>query len=500
MKKNIRILVLLTLVSSITALGQTREQEKQLINLLTHPEHAQGEMAGLVTHTSAMLQSRLTLTNWQFDNDFIGCHGWGRFMVYSKNVNDAIYTEWHEAIADNDYIIKIVLKDLEPNTRYFYRLQYGRDQSNYRTGQLCEFKTHAGAQISAGTSFAVTTGMNYDRFYNDNKPQIRFRGVEKELGYPAAESVTKLLPDFFVGTGDNVYYDSNFMPIGQGVDAASMRNYFHLQFGQPRMVEMLSKMSSYWEKDDHDYRFNDSDTTGDRPPSHQLGIKIHKEQLPVCDPAEKNAVTYGTYRLSKEAQIWILEGRDYRSPNRDSDGPEKTIWGETQKNWLKNTILESDATFRFIISPTPMIGPDDAYKSDNHVNQKGFRYERDEFFQWLKQNNIPINSLVFITGDRHWQYHSVDAKYAYNEFSTGPFVDANSRLGRNPGDPKSTDPEAKLVIQPYTSIIPSGGFLYVKVEPAGNSWETARATFEMRDENGVILYSTYIDASIPPGN
>ena len=117
----------------------------------------------------------------------------------------------------------------------------------------------------------------------------------------------------------------------------------------------------------------------------------------------------------------------------------------------------------------------------------------------MKENNIPVNSLVFITGDRHWQYHSIDAKYGYSEFSTGPFVDANSRLGRNPGDPKSTDPEANLVIQPYTSNIPSGGFLYVKVEPGGNPWETARAIFEMRDEKGAILYSSYIDEPVPPG-
>ena len=60
MKKNTTALFVLILMASTTALGQTREQEKQLLNLLTHPEHAQGEMAGLVTHTSAMLQSRLT--------------------------------------------------------------------------------------------------------------------------------------------------------------------------------------------------------------------------------------------------------------------------------------------------------------------------------------------------------------------------------------------------------------------------------------------------------
>ena len=368
----------------------------------------------------------------------------------------------------------------------------GAINTDYRTGQLCEFKTLGGADISRVTSFAVTTGMNYDKFYHE--PGKRYYGVEKELGYPAAEAVVKLKPDFFVGTGDNVYYDSNFMPFGQGKDVKTMRNYFHLQLGLPRMIEMLSKMSSYWEKDDHDHRYNDSDGTGNRPPSHELGIKIHKEQLPVADPNDNDAVTYGTYRLSKEAQIWILEGRDYRSPNKMEDGPDKTIWGAKQKEWLKKTILSSDADFRIIISPTPMIGPDDSYKSDNHVNQKGFRHERDEFFRWLKENNIPINSLVFITGDRHWQYHSIDAQFGYNEFSTGPFVDANSRMGQNPGDPKSTDPNASLVIQPYTSRQPSGGFLHVEILPEKSPWKTSRAVFEMRDEHGKILYSTFIDA------
>jgi len=492
-KNSIQIAITLLLIASANVFSQSNKEEKLLLKLLAHPEHAQGEMAGMLTSTSVMLQTRLTLTNWQFDNDYIGCKGWARFMVYTNNADNAIYTEWKEALPENDYIIKTVVQDLKPNTRYSYRLQYGRNKTEFRTGQLCEFKTHAGADISTRVSFAVTTGMNYDKFYNH--PVRKFYGVERELGFPAAEAVTKLRADFFVGTGDNVYFDSRYMPFGQGTDAKTMRKYFHLQFGQPRMVEMLSTMASYWEKDDHDYRYNDADTTGDRAPSHQLGIDIHKEQLPVTRPDDKNAVTYGTYRISKEAQIWILEGRDYRSANKDVDGPGKTIWGKKQKEWLKKTILESDASFKFIISPTPLIGPDDSYKSDNHVNQKGFRYERDRFFTWLEEHNIPINSLFFITGDRHWQYHSIDRASGYNEFSAGPFVDANARLGRNPGDPKSTDPNADLVIQPYTSRTPSGGFLFVKLVPDGSPWNTPRAIFEMRDENGDILYSTFIDSS-----
>jgi len=97
-------------------------------------------------------------------------------------------------------------------------------------------------------------------------------------------------------------------------------------------------------------------------------------------------------------------------------------------------------------------------------------------------------------GNRYRQYHSIDAKYGYSEFSSGPFVDANSRMGRNPGDPDSTDPEGNLVIQTYTSREPSGGFLYVKIEPAGSPWSTPRIVFQMMDEKGTVNYSTYFDS------
>ena len=210
--------------------------------------------------------------------------------------------------------------------------------------------------------------------------------------------------------------------------------------------------------------------------------------MPVVDPADKNAVTYGTRRVSKELQIWLLEGRDYRSPNDMLDGPEKSIWGRTQKEWLKKTILESDAEFRIVISPTPMIGPDDAYKSDNHVNQKGFRHEREEFFDWLVENEIDKNNFFFVCGDRHWQYHSIDNRTGYQEFSSGAFVDANSRLGRKPGDPKSTDPNAVQVTQLYTQDVESGGFLYIKVSPATEKKRSSEITFNFMDERGEILH------------
>ena len=43
--------------------AQDDNPSAQILKLLSHPEHSQGEMAGHMTATSVILQTRLTLTN-----------------------------------------------------------------------------------------------------------------------------------------------------------------------------------------------------------------------------------------------------------------------------------------------------------------------------------------------------------------------------------------------------------------------------------------------------
>ncbi len=324
------------------------ENRQKILELLAHPEHSQGEMAGHMTSSTAILQTRLTLTNQAFNHDYIGCPGWACFEYTDRYLAKSQKTAWMQALPDMDYIVKVKLEGLDPNTSYQYRLLYGLDTATYRTGHWCEFKTLPGTEVSRKINFVVNTGMNYQHFYY--RPGRKYLGTDKYNGFPAAEQMLLLQPDFFVGTGDNVYYDSPAMPIGEGVDERSIRNYYHLQFSQPRLVELFSNVGTYWEKDDHDYRWNDCDTTdGERPPSHSLGIRMFKEQLPVVDPNDYDEVTYKTYRVSSELQFWLVENRDYRSPNNMPDGPDKTIWGKTQKEWLKRTLKESDAAFKAVI-------------------------------------------------------------------------------------------------------------------------------------------------------
>src|SRR5690606_11997475 len=157
----------------------------------------------------------------------------------------------------------------------------------------------------------------------------------------------------------------------------------------------------------------------------------------------------------------LVENRDYRSPNSAADGPEKTIWGKPQREWLQRTLLESDAPFKFLISPTPMVGPDDLRKKDNHTDIGGFRHEGESSFTWARENGFLHEGLYRLCGGLQRQYHSIHPS-GFEEFSCGALVDANSRLGVKPGDKKGTDPDA-LIRQPYTSTVPSGGYLNVEV-------------------------------------
>jgi len=461
------------------------------------PSLGQGQMAGRVTENSVILQSRLTRGTELIEGDLPGTEGAAYFQISTKkDFAGSFRTEWLDAWPDYDYIIKIKVAGLTPATRYYYRLVYGPGRENTRTAKTCTFKTLGGAEK---VSFAVVTGMNYFFFQEGNyRKDGGYKGPDKHLGYPALASILTLKPDFFISTGDTVYFDhpakkgDKFTGLAWSDRAKTepeMRRKYHEQFAQSRFAELFAKVPTYWEIDDHEYRYNDCDNTSDKEPSPQLGQKNYREQLPVVDPADPDALTYGTFRINRHLQIWTLEGRQYRSPNKMKDGPGKSIWGKEQTSWLKKTLLASDATFKILVSPTPLVGPDGSSKKDNHTNIGGFQHEGNEFFQWLKDNRFDKQNFYICCGDRHWQYHAIHPS-GFEEFSCGSIVEENSRLGVKAGDPKSTDPEGKIK-QPYCvlePIKPYPGFLLVSVIP-DDSKRSAVAEFAFYDENGNLRYS-----------
>jgi alkaline phosphatase/alkaline phosphatase D len=468
--------------------------------------HYQAEMAGEVTQDAVILQARLTRDGEVRAGDVEGRVGLGAFALStSESFEDAVRTRWTAACPETDYLLKTAVTGLQPGTRYYYRLLSGPAADAVQAGPTGSFRTLDAPGMARQVRLVAVTGLNQFAFQATMVKNLAFR--QRALGFPALEAIIARAPGFFVATGDTVYYDSPLF--GRADTAQEMRAKWHRQLATPRFAGLFQHVPTYWQKDDHDYRYDDADPYGDVTPSAALGAAIFLEQVPVADPADPHPRTYRTHRLNDLLQIWLLEGRDYRDRNTDPPGPDKSLWGAEQRAWLQRTLLESDAEFKLVISPTPLVGPDDEGKGvqggflapyfggkplgqgdddtkrDNHTNRLGFRDEADAFFAWLVDHGFLERNLYFVCGDRHWQYHMRHPS-GFEEFSVGALVDANARLGRQPGDPESTDPEGRITPL-YLQDEAAGGFLEVTVWP-GAAGAPPMAEFAFYDVRGARLY------------
>ena len=432
-----------------------------------------GVKVGEMADTSAIVHVRLTTTPEQDSEGRIaGCEGSARMHYGLQESGDAdAVTEWANALAAEDYSSQFHLEDLTPGKRHFYTIEYRSNDGGGETkrSERFSFVTAPAPDVRAPVTFQVTTGQDYCG--------------EGTYAHMAAQQ-----PDFLVSTGDNVYYDNlDFSRVREwelrhARDVQSAYAAYQMMYGLPLMKRYFEHIGGYFQKDDHDYRFNDADRwqqwvagDGGNPDgepeewlTHEEGIMVFKQVWPMSDP------TYRTFRWGKGVQIWLLEGRDYRSPNAMPDGPDKTLLGSVQLAWLKRTLLESSADWRIIISPTPIIGPDRVTKNDNHANLNGFWTEGQALLDWFADNEL--DNLMLICGDRHWQYEAVDRRNGreLREFSCGPTCDRHAAPV-----PPITEAHAGIT-QPYAAS--TGGFLTVNYQP------DRTLTFDFYNQSGDLLY------------
>ncbi len=364
-----------------------------------------------------------------------GAPGTVRVLYKIKGASDWKSTNWKAVDPHRDYTGQFKLTDLKPNAEYQVRVEAGAGakelktkSSKFKTIIAGRFRTAPRAYQPERVVFMVSTGQAY--------PDQDVPGGGFKI-YPA---MLKLDPSFFVHTGDILYYDK----LAKTIELA--RWHWQRMYSLGTNVEFHRQVASYFIKDDHDTWMNDcwpsreTNFMGDF--TFEQGKAVFLEQVPMGER------TWRTFRWGKDLQIWLVEGRDFRSPNTMPDGPDKTIWGEKQKAWFKRTVRKSDATFRILISPTPLVGPDRTNKHDNHSNVN-FAHEGNELRQFIsKQKNMYV-----ICGDRHWQYVSVPAKTGEREYSSGPA--SNEHAGGWSNDQRL--PEHR-----YLNVI--GGFLVGTVD------------------------------------
>ncbi len=365
-------------------------------------------------------------------------------------------TAWQPVAEDKDLTYQAKLEGLLPGTKYSIMAE-GRGSQNGKVTCKVEggFKTAPKTFAPAKVTFTVVTGQDYPR--RDDKAN----------GHKIYPQMQKLGPDFFVHTGDIEYYDKPG-PYADNVELARFK--WNRIYAMPFQRTFHNETASYFIKDDHDTLRNDcwpGQSYGDL--TWEDGLAIFREQVPM------GSKTYRTIRWGKDLQIWLVEGRDFRSPNKMPDGPDKTIWGRAQKKWFFDTVRQSDATFRVLISPTPIVGPDRENKKDNHANRLGFFTEGQNFLKWLAGKKV--RNFYIACGDRHWKYHSVHKQTGYEEFCSGSLGDGSAVKNPDYFDPVV---ERKFYLG-------NGGFLLVRVQ-VQRVTEPA-ITFDLCEKHGRVAYS-----------
>ena len=436
-----------------------------------------GAMAGEITDQTAIIHVRLTSAPGQDAGGLIpGTPGDVRlFHDTTGSFAHPTITPWQSVKASEDHAAKFNLTGLQPAQRHHYRFEFRANaQSAAKMSDTFSFLTAPRPGDRAAVVFHLTTCQD----------------LKAERTY---EAMAAQKPDFCVSDGDTVYYDGQCL--ARNVPEAWQA--YQKMFGLPTMKDYYRNVGGYFLKDDHDYRFNDSDP-------HMKGIWVRKDRLKpgakviaergeqVLDggwlTAEEGARVfrqvfpmgpkpYRTVRWGRGVQIWFTETREFRSPNDMPDGPDKSAWGAEQKKWLMETLLASDADYRIIISPNAIIGPDRIMKGDGHANINGFWHEAQAFLDWLKEKKL--TNVALMNGDRHWQYHSIDRRRdrEINEFSCGPTHDDHTQ---------PVPPDYEGVDRPYAAS--RGGFMRI-------AYATDRTlTFEHFSMDGAPLYEYVLKA------
>ena len=188
------------------------------------------------------------------------------------------------------------LEKLNPDTKYVVEIEARMDENSKVSDKIeGAFRTPPTAETEENIEFCIVTCHDYWR-------------KDTTGGHKIYSAMMEMFPDFYVHTGDIEYYDK---PEPYALTEEIMRFKWDRLFALPLQRKFWTQTTSYFMKDDHDVLRDDAypgmkygTVTWDR------GLEIfNKEQFP------SHEKFYKTIRWGKDLQIWITEGRNYRSKN-----------------------------------------------------------------------------------------------------------------------------------------------------------------------------------------
>lgn len=428
-----RKIFLLSLIFTLLMGGYALAQEESLA--ISH-----GPISGEVTDTSVVLWAR-------------GGQAGKLLFELSTDENFDETVAGEVLVGENsDFTGETRFTDLSPATEYFYRVTLEADGSASEAKQGT-FKTAPAGDESAGFKFlfgACLGGQGYCR--------------NPDEGWRIFETMLNADPDFFLFTGDTVYTDSACpSDEGQNVpgaeeianDLTSYRARYRYHLEDAHYSTFLANVPVYVTWDDHEIldNFGGVEMTLENPDMFNEGRQAFFEYWPIhgtdADPYQLyRQIDYGAH-----ADLFVLDTRSYRDPLVNWDPSprtweHKTMLGEAQFAWLTESLTNSDATWKFIVSSVPLIYPTGFPQPEvdgrdgwaNGADRSGYEHELMKLMFYLETHDI--ENVIFITGDTHWPYAAAldpdaDGEPNVYEFSSSPLsaiplAPANPDLTFNP--------------------------------------------------------------------
>ena len=344
---------LLAIVLAMSAACATAQSEKPL----GYTRFMQGPMVGNVTG------DQITI--------------WGRLNgPYTAEIEYATSADFEnsrrvslDAQKEDDYALRWTLRNLEPDTRYYYRFKVAGGAPRYQR-DLSPFHTRTGPAPGKKGVFHIAFG-SCPRFQLDREQHI-WTTIEQHR------------PDLFFWVGDNIYGDST--------DPAILAEEYRRQRDVPALQPLQRTVPQLATWDDHDFGINDYDR---RHPRKQGALEVFKRYW--ANPAYGLPQAPGVFFRYHYGGVdfFFLDVRYYRDPNAEPDLPGKTLLGEAQLQWLRQGLKNSEAPFKVLISGsgwTKAKGPGgDSWSS--------FLHERYTLFEFIRQQDI--SGVVFVSGDVH---------------------------------------------------------------------------------------------------
>ncbi len=285
-----------------------------------------------------------------------------------SDLSDAQLSEPVSVGPEDDYVARIHLANLQPDTTYFYRPWVNGKPAKYL----------------------------------DNVPPFRFRTAPTgpsrfRLGFgscarwqeyprqPIWNALERWEPDLFCWLGDNIYADT--------VEPGIMSDLYKIQRAVPEYQHFGNRVPQLAIWDDHDYGLNNSDRDN---PMREDSLALFKRYW--ANPAYGTEQTPGIFFQYHYGGVdfFFLDNRYHRDPNEQPDGPEKSQLGAGQLAWLKAGLKASTAPFKLLISGGGWSHNPEAFGEDNWAS---YRHERDSLFNFIRDEDI--GGVMLMSGDVH---------------------------------------------------------------------------------------------------